>query len=177
VTNQPLVYIDTNVFGYVLLPNQKQYLGKKAESFFQDIVNGKYLGITSTLTQIEYLSVAKRLLSQYKGNQITSHEEQAVMNDLDQFIDTLGIGLINADESSSDPSGMVNIFSSTRQIILIANAIFNVSKKQWQMIGSIDSLMTNLAIRAGAQLFATFDKGFKGLNNPSITALLIDKEY
>jgi hypothetical protein len=37
------------------------------------------------------------------------------------------------------------------------------------MIGSIDAIMTNLVIRAGAKLFATFDNGFKGLAKSSVT--------
>jgi hypothetical protein len=45
------------------------------------------------------------------------------------------------------------------------------------MIRSIDALMINLAITIRADLFATFDMGFKGFRDSSIAPLIISETY
>jgi hypothetical protein len=51
------------------------------------------------------------MLSQTKGNSISLREEQSAMYDFDRFMDTLGIGVINADDFSTDVLGKPNLFS------------------------------------------------------------------
>ena len=65
---------------------------------------------------------------------------------------------------------------------MAGNTIFqNVSPyyydTKWRVIGGIDAVILNLALRSGANMIATFDNGFRGLNHPLIQALIIPKIY
>jgi predicted nucleic acid-binding protein len=114
-----LIYIDANVFGYLLLPHPQTndpYV-KQANNFILDIENGKYTGITSTLTEVEYMDVAKKLISKKNNNQISLHEEQIAMNNLIRFIQRLGIGLVDADQITSELFGEPRIFGSAGDIV------------------------------------------------------------
>ena len=184
MSSTQLVYVDTNVFSTYLLPypnpKSKQLLVQQAtKQFFLDIENGKYLGIISTLTEIEYRGIAKKLISQRKNRSVSSLEEQSAMRDFNLFVEKLGIGLINSDRIALDnASGKYNIFESTEQVVKASNPIHvNYESKLWKMIRSIDALMLNMAVRARATLFATLDTGFRGINNTFITPLIIPDVY
>lgn len=61
---QEVVYIDTMVFVYRLLPNPNYgNLASQSSSFFDDVDAGKYQGITSTFTIAEYQGIVKRVIS------------------------------------------------------------------------------------------------------------------
>lgn len=178
MSTSPLVYIDTNVFAILLLPHpstQDPFI-EKANNFIHDIEDEKYRGITSTLMEIEYRGTAKRRISEDKRGQISLQEEISAMDNLDRFIQELGVGLVDADTVASDVSGQLRIFRNAGHTVRMANPI-RISDNQWKMIRSVDALMANMAIKIGAKLFATLDKGFKGLNEPSITPLIISEAY
>jgi hypothetical protein len=129
VSNIQLVYVDTNVFSIHLLPypssKPKQLLIQQAtKQFFLDIENRKYLGIISTLTEIEYRGVVKKLISQRKNRSVSSLEEKRAMCDFNLFVEKLGIGLIDSDRIALDnASGKYNIFKSTEQVVKTSNPI------------------------------------------------------
>jgi predicted nucleic acid-binding protein len=178
-SQQQLVYIDTNVFAILLLthPNSQDPCVKQATNFIQDIVNGKYIGITSTLTtEIEFRAVAKRKISEKKERQVSIQEEQTAMQNLNNFIATRGIGLVNADVIAPDAYGRLRIFAAAGDTVRMSKPI-PANKGKWKMIRSVDCLMINIAIRIGAELFATFDGGFREWINPRITPLIISDVY
>jgi hypothetical protein len=119
--------------------------------------------------------VAKRLISQNNKNQISLNEEQVAMGDLISLIQTLGIGLVDADQITTDIFGRPKIFSAAGDIVRVSVPFYG--KDNWKMIKSVDSLTITIAILIGANLFATFDEGFKGLRNQHITPLIIQDAY
>lgn len=177
MSGNQLVYIDTNVFAIILLPHplsQDAYI-KQANEFMGDIENGKYTGITSTLTEMEYRGVAKRRISDKKKGEISHLEEEFSMGDFNRLIYEMGIGLIDADIIAPDISGELKLFRNSDNTIQKSRPVH--VNGQWKMIRSMDALMVNLAIRARANLFATFDRGFRGLGDSSITPLIISEAY
>jgi predicted nucleic acid-binding protein len=175
-----LVYIDTNVFAILLLPHPQSQdpCVKQAYRFIEDIESGKYTGITSSLTEMEYRGVVKRRLSEKKGCQVSTQEEDAAMYDFSNFIQELGIGVMDADIVALDRSANT---VQLRLFTLSANTVQNSSpcyiNNQWKMIRSVDALTINIAVKTKADLFATFDRGFKGLSNSFITPLIISEVY
>jgi predicted nucleic acid-binding protein len=181
VTQVPeVVYIDTMVFAFRLLPNPNY--GKSANqstSFFDDLDAGRYRGITSTFTRIEYSGIVKRVVSYLKKREASPIEEQIALNDFQQFVDGLQIDLSDADTLAYH-NLKSTLFYATAETLRTTKPFFHKEaseRHQWKNIGGADALQINLAIRSGAKRFATFDRGFKGLNNPSITPLIIQEEY
>jgi predicted nucleic acid-binding protein len=179
LSNPPLVYIDASVFGYRLLPHDNNKLRsiQKSKGFFEDIEKTKYNGIISTVTELEYIGMVKRLISKQRKRQITDQEEQTALNDFELFTEQLGIGLTDSDDLAVDLFGISNIFSNSKTIIKRSHPYFHQQAGTWKNIGGTDALTISLAIRSNAQYFATFDRGFKGLNNLSITPLIIPDRY
>jgi predicted nucleic acid-binding protein len=178
LSSQQLVYIDTNVFSFLLLPHkqsQDQFV-KQANKFIDEIENGTYIGITSTLTEIEYRGTSKRIISEVKKGLVTAQEEESAMDDFDHFVDTLGIGLVDADQVAPEISGELRLFSLCGKTVRRSHPV-HMAKNQWKMIRSVDTLMINLAIRIRADLFATFDNGFKGYKDSLIAPLILSDEY
>lgn len=178
MSTSPLVYIDTNVFALVLLPHPhtQDPLIEQADRFILDIEDGKYRGITSTLTEIEYRGTAKRRISENNRSQISPKEEIGAMNHLHQFIRELGIGLVDADTIAPDMSGQLRIFMNAGNTVRLSNPV-RIGDNQWKMIRSVDALMVNIAVRIGANLFATCDRGFRGLDDQSIVPLIVSEVY
>jgi hypothetical protein len=177
--NPPLVYIDTSVFGFRLLPHdtEKLHSVQKSKGFFEDIETGKYSGIISTITELEYTGMAKRLISRQRKNRITPGEEQIVMDDFKQFTEQLGIGVANSDELAVELSGNSNLFCKSKAIIKRSYPWFHQQAGLWKNIGGTDALTVRFAILLNAQYFATFDRGFNGLNDSLITPLVISDIY
>jgi predicted nucleic acid-binding protein len=184
-TTSPLVYIDTHVFAYHLLPNGDAQLVRQAESFFNDIESGTYRGITSTFTSIDYRIVLKKVRARRKGQSnlgsrqqsALSQLEDAVMKDFDKFLLSMGIGLIDADTASVGISGKPDIFRSLDGIITPSNPYQHNKAPDWRMISASDAILVFLALRGKATRIATFDLGFKGLNNSSIIPLFVQEVY
>jgi len=183
VSTVSLVYIDVMAFVYRLIPNPKykqmEYF-QNTINFFEDIETGKYQGVISTFTEIEYRGLVKKIISHITRNKITPQQEELIMKDFEQFIMDLVIDVNDADLLTTDSLGNSNLFKSTSNIMEESDPYFHKQAKendQWKNIGGADALALNLAIRCGAQRFATFDRGFKGVNNPSISPLIIQEEY
>ena len=177
---QEVVYIDANVFAYRLLkdPNYDNFLNLST-SFFDDIDTGKYRGVTSTYTKIEYIGILKKVISYIRQSYITPIEEQIALDDFQQFVDGLEISLTDADALACDGLNST-LFHLTSETLRSTKPYFHkkaTERRQWMNMGGADALQINLAMRSGANRFATFDRGFKGLNNPSIIPLIIQEEY
>jgi predicted nucleic acid-binding protein len=180
VNNTPLVYIDTVVFIYRLLPDPDHVdFANLSMGFFDDVDGGKYQGTTSTFTKIEYIGAVKKLISFVNKRQLTTEEEQNAIDDFDELVDHLDIFVSDSDRlvySTTKPP----LFCDTSKIVKASNPYFHLratERRQWMNIGGSDALSVSLAIRSGAKLFATFDRGFKGLRDTSITPLIIHEEY
>lgn len=179
MSSPQLVYIDASVLGYALLPHpsKNQSCVTKARAFFNDINIGKYLGIISTITELEFLGVAKRLITKAVNRPITKQEEQTAMNDLKQYTQQLGIGLDDSDVLSIDNLGNPNLVSGATIVIERSVPYFYQKRFEWKQMGGTDALTVNLAIRLNAQLLATFDRGFYGLRSSSIRPLIVQDAY
>jgi hypothetical protein len=99
------------------------------------------------------------------------------VDDFTQFTQRLGIGLSDSDLIAIDDSSSVGIFKIA-DVTMQSSIPFYYSKRdQWKIIGGADAILINLAIRSGANMFATFDRGFKGLQNTNILPLIIPEVY
>jgi predicted nucleic acid-binding protein len=180
-SGSPYVYIDTNVFAYKLIPhpNYKGKLLTKADNFFKDIVSGKYKGVTSTFTELEYRGIIKKVLSDLSNAHVSNLQEMAALSDFRRFIRHLGIMITDADALSSDPVGNINIFSTSSPILAssVPSHFPHLKKNTWKSIGGADGITVNLAIRSNAQYFATFDRGFAGLNNAQLQPIIVLDVY
>src|SRR5918994_3230448 len=147
--SQPLAYIDTNVFSYLLLPYKESqnldHLVEQANKFAGEIVDGTFIGLTSTFTETEYRSLSKRKISEKKKSQIAPQEEAAAMDDFSRMIDALGIGLVDADKVAPEISGKLKIFSGCGDTVRRSNPVPIKEGKgcKWRMISSVDVLMVN----------------------------------
>jgi predicted nucleic acid-binding protein len=174
----PLVYVDTNIFTAYLISNPQSRFeqSEQAERFFNDIQQGKYSGITSTITQLEFLGNAKRIISQLRKKPIQPFEETISMSTFDSFLDQVGIGFVDVDILLYDPP--LRIFSNCLRIVRGADPVsLRPFSNDWKMIKSVDSISLHVAIQCKAKLFATFDRGFSGLRNQPILPFIISEQY
>jgi hypothetical protein len=125
----------------------------------------------------EFLALAKRLISRTANRQITHNEELTVVNDFTMFSEPLGIALYNSDLLIVNGFGNSSLFSNAKGVIETSCLYFDQQPSLWKIIGGTDALTVSLAILVNANLIATFDRGFKGLNNPSIAPLIIPEVY
>jgi hypothetical protein len=158
-------------------PKYQGMLLNKATSFFNDIQSGKYLGIISKFTETEYRSVVKKVISSLNSQSITSIEEKTALDDFEQFTQRLGIGLTNSDLIAIEDSSNIGIFEIADVTMQSSIPFYHSKRKEWKIIGGADAILINLAIRSGATMFATFDRGFKGLQNTNISPLIIPEVY
>lgn len=182
MSNNTLVYIDASVLVYGLLPasSSRQKGVQKAREFFLDIERGKYQGIISTLTEIEYLGCAKRAITRSRNRQITPKEEQVVKDDLGNFLNNLGIGLSDSDLLITDAKRNPTLFSSTFSVMNTSRPYFDCQAQKehrWKNIGGTDALMVILATRLNAQFIATFDRGLMSIDSSQIKPLIISDAY
>lgn len=184
MSSPQLVYVDTSVLGFALLPHNKNSqhqvtYARRARAFLHDINIGRYRGIISTLTELEYLGAAKRLITMDANRPITKQEEDTAMKDLKKYTIQLGIGLGDSDVLAIDNLGNPNLVSNSKSIMVSSIPYYHPHGKDpgWKQIGGTDALTVNIAIQLNAQLIATFDRGFAGLNNPSIKPLIVQDRY
>jgi predicted nucleic acid-binding protein len=148
---------------------------RQANKFILDIQSGKYTGITSTFTLAEYRGVIKRRISETFNAPVSIYQEESAIITLNHFIRTCGIGLVDADLIATGSTGNLRVFADTENTIKTSAPI--ASGNQWKMIKSVDSLAVTIAIRIGADLFATFDEGFRGLGSSNITPFIVSDKY
>lgn len=156
----PRAYIDTMVFIYHF---KRHGLTNKADKFFHDIESGKFAGVTTSFTITEYLGVMKKVLTEVRNRPLTSTDLAKLRNQIECFIDDMGIAYYDADALATPLLG--KLFSSTENVVENAKPYRSRRNNKWYMVNGADALHVNLALRAGASLYATFDDDFRGVSS------------
>jgi len=159
-TPPPRAYIDTMVFIYHFMRHR---LTPKANNFFKDIENGKYAGVTTSFTIAEYVGVMRKALTAVRNRPSTSTDVSKLRKEIEEFISNMGIIYFDADTLISPVYG--KLFSSTENIVENAKHFKNPRSNKWYLVNGADALHVTLAVRAGADLYATFDDDFRGVDN------------
>ena len=156
----PRAYIDTMVFIYHF---KSHGLTSKADRFFHDIENGKYAGVTTSFTITEYLGVMRKALTEVRDRPITSTDVSRLRKEIEKFISDMGIIYFDADALASPIYG--KLFSSTENIVENAKPFKSFRNNRWYLVNGADALHVSLALRTGADLYATFDDDFRGIDH------------
>jgi predicted nucleic acid-binding protein len=170
----PKVYIDTMAFVYKLV-NMKHRLFPKANAFFSDIEQAKYAGVISTFEIAEFQSAVKSLLSEAMDAEVSQNDVEKEMSRLNEFLNEMGIMLYDADVVLD--SRPLVAFYRGEQLIGAARPIKGVWDQKWHTIGGADALHLTIAEAVGAESFATFDQGFKGVSGTHVRMLILSEEY
>jgi len=160
VASPPKAYIDTMVFIYHF---KKHGLTSKADNFFKDIESGKYAGVTTSFTIAEYLGVMRKALAEARNSPSTSADVARLRKEIEEFISDMGIVYFDADTLVSPGYG--KLFSPTENIVENAKHFKNPRTSKWYLVNGADALHVTLAVRTGADVYATFDDDFRGVNN------------
>jgi predicted nucleic acid-binding protein len=159
VTPPPKAYIDTMVFIYHF---KKHGLTIKADNFFKDIESGKYAGVTTSFTIAEYIAVMREALTEARDSPSTSADVAMLRKEIEEFIGDMGIMYFDADTLASPGYG--KLFSPTENIVENAKHFKNPRTNRWFLVNGADALHVTLALRAGADVYATFDDDFRGVS-------------
>jgi predicted nucleic acid-binding protein len=142
---------------------KKHGLTSKADNFFKDIENGKYAGVTTSFTIAEYLGVMREALAEARNSPSTSADVAMLRKEIEEFISDMGIILFDADTLASPAYG--KLFSLTESIVENATHFKNPRNNRWFLVNGADALHVTFAVRAGADVYATFDDDFRGVSN------------
>jgi predicted nucleic acid-binding protein len=159
-TPPPKAYIDTMVFIYHF---KKHGLTFKANKFFKDIEKGKYAGVTTTFTISECIGVMRKVLTEARDRPPSLTDVSKLRKEIEKFISEMGIIYFDADTLMSPIYG--KLFSSTENVVENAKPFKNPRTNKWFLVGGADALHVTLAVRTGAELYATFDDDFRGVGN------------
>jgi predicted nucleic acid-binding protein len=161
------------VFVYHFLSSATtQFLTAKSNSFLRDIERGKYVGIVTSFTIAEYLSVMKGLICNRRNGQVTSLEIAAIKSKLEQFITQMGIMLYDSDSlASKNP-----IFGNCENIVEGSSAFKGKRDRKWHYVRGADALHVALAMSVNAEAIATFDDDFRGASG-FINSLMLSEVY
>lgn len=171
------VYIDVMVFVYFLLSPRYYGISQKSRAFFKDIQDGKYVGKVSTFSVMEYVGVAKAIISEQRKKEITHKETLAVKDTILQFIRDMGIELYDADELVvQQDMAKCSLFSESESLLENATPMLGRNDGKWHSLKGADSLHLVFALRTNAEYFATFDDDFRGVKN-TVRTLMINEEY
>jgi len=156
----PKAYIDTMVFIY----HFKQHaLTPKANNFFKDIEKGKYAGVTTSFTITEYIAVMRKALAEARNGPSTSTDVIKLRKQIEEFISNMGIVYFDADPLTSGVYG--KFFSSVENVVENAKHFKNRRTNKWFVVNGADALQVVMAVRAGADFYATFDDDFRGVDS------------
>lgn len=171
------IYIDVMLFIYYFLYPSTSDLSRKSRNFFHDIENGRYVGIVSTFSVMEFIGVIKAIISDSLKRKISDNETQSMKKVILDFIYSMGIILYDSD-SLTIPQGSTScsLFSECENLIEAAKPTLGAFDKKWHSLKGADSLHVLFALRVNAQRFATFDDDFRGIDD-KIKVLMIREEY
>lgn len=156
----PKTYIDTMVFIYHF---KKHNLTPKADKFFKDIEKGKYAGVTTSFTIAEYLGVMRKALTEARDGPTSPKDVLKMRKEIEKFISNMGIIYFDADALVSTIYG--KLFSSAENVVENAKPFKSRRTNRWYLVNGADALHVILATRAGADLYATFDDDFRGVDS------------
>lgn len=156
-------YIDTMLFVYQLALRKTDMKNRLSSEFFRAVEGGVYEGVITTFTYAEYIAVMKETLSNRLGVRLSQGQLDSLRHEFESFVDKEGIEVLDADDLSSG-LGRCEIFRWSSQVVETTGTVEGADHK-WRTIGGADTIHVVLANRAGAELLATFDEGFKVLDD------------
>jgi predicted nucleic acid-binding protein len=156
-------YIDTMLFVYHLARPRSDILHRLSLQFFEDVEKGTYEGVVTSFTQTEYTAVMQELLTQRIGTNLTDAQVSSVKREFDSFIEREGIELLDADDLSTE-LGRSEIFRWGKQVVDTCRCVMGRRDYKWRTIVGADAIHAVFANRAGADVLATFDEGFRALD-------------
>lgn len=171
VTTPPKAYIDTMVFIYHFMSHR---LSSKANGFFEDIQKGKYAGVATSFTITEYLGVMRKALTEARNKPPTSADISRLRKEIEKFISDMGIIYFDADKLVTPIYG--RLFSSAENIVENATPFKNPRTNRWYLVNGADAMHVTLAVRAGVDVYATFDDDFRGVDS-WVKPLMLFEEY
>jgi predicted nucleic acid-binding protein len=161
------------VFVYYFLSSpSNQMMTKKTKSFLKDIENQRYMGIITSFTIAEYLSVIKGALCNRKNGNVSPSDIATVKAQLEQFIDKMGIMLFDADTiANKNP-----VFSECESMVESSGVYKGKRDHKWHYLKGADALHLALAKSVKAEAIATFDDDFRG-GGTAISAIMLSEAY
>lgn len=153
------------------------HLFRKSQSLFNDIQSGHIIGVVSTFTISEYLSVIRNAIAKQSGAPPTQQQMMTAETTLRSFLSGMGMELQDADVLIGSSSTRPPVFADTHQIITDSTSVQRFRDHEWTGPGGADAILISLALRMSASRFATFDEGYKGIRVAGITPLMISEEY
>ena len=165
------VYLDTMILAYHLgSPSGAAVLNRNL-NFLTKISARQVVGIVSTFTVAECISVLAKAHAERNGTAPTLVQLAQAKEKIEQFIRSMGIELEDSDALCFDPNGNVNVFARTVQLELTSPPALGRDRK-WRTFGGADVLHVIFAERSDADDFATFDEGFRNMNSQVVPVLL-----
>jgi len=105
----------------------------------------------------------KEVLSGKHLASLSSEQIDRLRNEFEGFVDKEGIEVLDADDLSSS-LGRSEIFGWSSPVVEKTSTVESRDGR-WRGINGADALHVVLAHRAGAEFYATFDEGFKAIND------------
>ncbi len=168
-----MVYIDTMVLVYYFLSSPRnETLTKKSKSFLKDIENQRYMGIITSFTIAEYLSVIKGVLCDKRNGNVLTSDISTVRERLEQFISQMGIILYDADTIANKSA----VFSECENMVERSGVYKGKYDCKWHYLKGADALHLALAKSVNAEAIATFDDDFRG-GGTTISPLMLSEVY
>ncbi len=140
------------------------------QRFLQKIIDGDMVGVVSTFTLAECITVLAVGYAQRDGKAPSAEQLQEVGTRVEKFIRAAGIELQDADKLSRSEEGDADLFSRVMQT---ASSTFPVKssrpgrngKPDWRTTGGADILHIVFAERSGCHELATHDEGFRSMKS------------
>lgn len=147
-------------------------LTKKSKSFLKDIENQRYMGIITSFTVAEYLSVIKGVLCDKRNGNVSPSDISTVRAQLEQFISQMGIILYDADTVANRNT----VFSECENMVENSGVYKGKRDYKWHYLKGADALHLALAKSVNAEVIATFDDDFRG-GGTTIAPLMLSEAY
>lgn len=130
------------------------------------------MGIISTFTIAEYISVIRHILSNKRDRQVTSIEILKMKKKIEEFIAKMGIALYDADSLAHK----MTLFSECEHIVENSTSFKGRIDRKWHCVKGADALHIALALSVSAESIATFDDDFRGASG-TINPLMLPEVY
>lgn len=170
-------YIDTMVFVYLISRPTTDPLHTRSLKFFEEVENGTYEAVITTFTYAEYTAVMKETISRRSGKSPSAADMEKLRTEFEGFVEKEGIEVLDADDLSTAFSRS-EVFRWCREVVERTGTVKGRDNR-WRTIGGADAVHVVLANRAGAELYATFDEGFKAIDELGwdLKPLIIQEVY
>ncbi len=147
----------------------------QATRFFRDVNNQKYKAVTTTFTRSEYISVLKAVLAETSGSPPSPTAMAMALDTFDRFVVSIGVEVQDSDRLVG--TGFAPLFSECENVCMSSDPIRGTRDGNWRTVGGADALLIIFAERSKADVFATFDQGYKGMKRPALRPLMLPEIY